>query len=229
MKKSKILLVEPDQQYNQKLSNYLEEKGVQVKVAASSMEAVNKAKNYKPHLILLEIGLPDLDGVETCFQLRENPNLKSTLIVFHTDRKEEYSQIAAYKSGADDFMIKPVSPRLIYYKVQALLKRHPDFQRHPKDDYKIAGEFKIDRAKFELWKGEQKIILAKKEFEILSLLATEPGKVFSRGEIFQKVWGEKSTFTNQKIDVHICKLRAKTNSHLIRTIKGLGYKLETEN
>jgi two-component system alkaline phosphatase synthesis response regulator PhoP len=185
------------------------------------------AKKIKPHLILLDIMMPELDGVEVCRELRSNPDFKNTIIAFLTARSEDYSQIVGFEVGGDDYITKPIRPRVLTSRISALLRRYSSAQgdSYDKDIIKIA-DLNIDKTRVLVYKGEEEIVLAKKEFELLYLLASKPGKVFTREEIFKVVWGNDVIVGNRTIDVHIRKIREKVGEDYIKTIKGIGYKFE---
>jgi len=206
----------------------------QVYTANDGLEGIKIAKKELPHLIVLDVMMPELDGVETCHRLRTDPELDDCLITFLTARSEEYSHIAGLEAGADDYFQKPVRPRLLVSKVKALLRRSKKINEKENSSNHILeiGSLHIDRERFQVFKhmddAEQKteIELAKKEFEILWLMAQKPGRVFSRNEIFRKIWGLEVIVGNRTIDVHVSKLRDKVGNNIIKTVKGVGYKLE---
>ena len=219
----KILIVDDEEDILQFLSYNLEKEGYIVIVATNGADALKVAKKEKPDLIVLDIMMPVMDGIETCKELREMPETKNTLIVFLTARSEDYSQIAGLESGADDYITKPIRPRLFISRIKALLRRI-----HPLEDKLIIdlGDLKIDKEKHLVLKNNRLIELPRKEFMLLELLASKPGKVFSREFILEKVWGEDVIVGERTIDVHIRKIREKIGEEYIKTVKGLGYKLE---
>ncbi|HKK88386.1 MAG TPA: response regulator transcription factor, partial [Saprospiraceae bacterium] len=186
-------------------------------------EAYDLAQKHLPQLIILDIMMPEIDGVELCRIIRDDEKLKNSLILFLTARNEDYSQIAAFQAGADDYISKPVRINVLKFRVQALLKR---LNRTVEDEESIleVGEFRIDPSKIEVKKNGEPIELVKKEFQLLQLLASKPGKVFTREEIFNKVWDRDIIVGYRTIDVHIRKLREKIGKDHIKTIKGIGYK-----
>jgi len=222
----KILVVDDEPDILEFIQYNLKKEGFQVFTASNGVEAINIATNSNPHLILLDIMMPELDGVETCHRLRTMHEFDNTLIAFLTARHEEYSQIAGLEAGADDYIQKPIRPRLLVTRLKALLRRHQEISDNQTDQIILFKDFKIDKEKYELYSEEAKLDLARKEFEILWLLASKPGKVFSREEIYRNVWGSDVIVGNRTIDVHISKLREKVGSEHIRTVKGIGYKLE---
>lgn len=224
----KILLVddEPDilefMEYNLKKENYI------VFKASNGIDAIKLAKNERPDLIILDIMMPELDGIETCRALREMPEFKDTLIAFLTARNEEYSQIAGFDVGADDYISKPIKPRVLISRINALFKRYNPVigKTSEKSNVLHLGDLQIDREQYLVFRGSEKISLPKKEFELLVLLGTKPGKVFTREEIFERVWGNDVIVGDRTIDVHIRKLREKFGDELIRTVKGIGYRID---
>jgi two-component system alkaline phosphatase synthesis response regulator PhoP len=225
---NKILLVddEPDilefMEYNLKKENY------NVFKAVNGKDALLLAQKVHPDLIILDIMMPEMDGIETCRALRELPEFKSTLIAFLTARNEDYSQIAGFEVGADDYITKPIKPRVLVSRINALFRRLKVQGPDPSSGKNIiiAGDLQIDRERYIVSKGEVKIELPRKEFELLALLASKPGKVFTRDEILERVWGNEVIVGDRTIDVHIRKLREKLGEELIRTVKGIGYKFD---
>lgn len=223
----KILLVDDEPDILDFLKYNLLQEGYQVFTANNGLDGINVAKRESPHLIILDVMMPELDGVETCHRLRAIPELENTLITFLTARSEEYSQIAGLEAGADDYINKPIRPRLLISRVKALLRRLDQTSKDLESgDILNIGILKIDKEKYEVFKADSKIELAKKEFDILWLLSQKPGKVFGREEIYRKVWGSDVIVGNRTIDVHISKLRDKVGSEIIKTVKGIGYKIE---
>jgi two-component system alkaline phosphatase synthesis response regulator PhoP len=221
----RILLVddEPDilefVGYNLKRSEY------QVYTASNGREAISVAKELTPHLIILDVMMPEMDGIETCAELRKIPSLSDTIIIFLTARSEDYSQLAGFEAGADDYISKPIKPGLLTSKVKALLRRWAG-QEQEKENLIKAGNITIDKERYLIIKADQEVVLPKKEFELLTLLANKPNKVFSREEIFAKVWGNNVVVGDRTIDVHVRKLREKIGPECIKTIKGVGYKFD---
>jgi len=223
----KILLVDDEPDILEFLKYNLRQEDYQVFTAESGLDGIEIAKRESPQLIVLDVMMPGLDGVETCHRLKAIPELKNTLITFLTARNEEYSQIAGLGAGADDYIQKPIRPRLLVSRVKALLRRH-QARNESKNSGEIlnVGILKIDKERFEVFKSDEKIELAKKEFDILWLLAQKPGKVFTSEEIYRKIWGSDVIVGNRTIDVHISKLRDKIGNEIIKTVKGIGYKLD---
>lgn len=203
----------------------LHKEGYQVMTAKDGKEALEKAISFKPELIILDIMMPEFDGVEVCRQLRAQPEFDDVLIAFLTARNEDYSQIAGLEVGGDDYITKPIRPRVLISRIKALLRRKFKSAGQPSNLVKI-GDLTINREEVLVYKNEIPITLARKEFELLYLLATKPGKVFTREEIFSNIWGSNVIVGNRTIDVHIRKIREKIGKGYIKTIKGIGYKLE---
>lgn len=222
----KILVVDDEPDIVEFIQYNLTKEGFQTSTATNGIEAIEIAEKVKPHLILLDIMMPQLDGVETCYRLRQNSAFSQTLIAFLTARNEEYSQIAGLEAGADDYIQKPIRPRLLITRLKALLRRHVALSEESQNNEISLGGLTIDKEKYEIFNGEKKLSLARKEFDIIWLLASKPGKVFSRDEIYRNVWESDVIVGNRTIDVHISKLREKVGNHYIKTVKGIGYKLE---
>ncbi|HMO38365.1 MAG TPA: response regulator transcription factor [Saprospiraceae bacterium] len=224
----KILIVDDELDILEFLEYNLVKEGYIVLTASDGEEGIKIAGREHPQLIILDIMMPKMDGVEVCRTLRSNPDFEKTLIVFLTAREEDYSQIAALDVGGDDYITKPIRPRVFVSRIKALLRRS-EREETPVADFsdiiKIA-DLEIDRERVTVRKNDVIIELAKKEFELLYLLVSKPGKVFSREEIFNKVWGSDVIVGNRTIDVHVRKLREKIGENYIRTIKGIGYKFE---
>ncbi len=220
----KILVIDTDEEILSATETALKQEGFSVITSNNSREAIKIAIEELPHLVLLDLLMPELDGIDICIELRNNPELENALIVFHTERNEDYSQIAAFNAGADDYIIKPVKIRVLTSRLKALLKRHSG---HPVeiDTTKLTG-LKIDRERYLIFLEGKEIVLPRKEFELLSLLSSSPRKVFTRKEISQLIWGYEIYAKNRTIDVHIRKLREKLGDKYIKTIKGVGYSLE---
>ncbi len=223
---NKILVVDDEADILEFLSYNLKREGYQVMVASDGKSAIDEAQKHLPNLILLDVMMPGMDGIETCEKIREIPALKNTIIAFLTARGEDYSQIAGFEAGGDDYITKPVKPKVLLSRIQALLKRvNWTGQAEDVDIRKIQkGDLLIDRDKYIVFKGKQELLLPKKEFELLLLLSSRPGKVFTRDEIFQTVWDDNVIVGDRTIDVHIRKLREKIGDDYIRTVKGVGYK-----
>lgn len=221
----KILVVDDEPDILDFLRYNLVKEGYNVVTASNGEEGVMMAQQEKPGLVILDIMMPKMDGVEVCRNLRSKPEFDKTLIIFLTAREEDYSQIAALDIGGDDYITKPIRPRVFISRIKALLRRSDRLEEETNEIITV-GELQIDTEKITVRKGEKVIELAKKEFELLNLLVSKPGKVFSREEIFNKVWGTDVIVGNRTIDVHIRKLREKIGDSFIKTIKGIGYKFE---
>ena len=225
----KVLIVDDEPDILEFLEYNLSRNGFDVIQASNGAEAVKMADEEIPDLILLDIMMPGMDGVETCYELRRNEKLKNSIIAFLTARNEEYSEIAGLEAGADDYIQKPIRPRLLLSRIKALMRRKDSGRSASVTSSVIDfGALKIDPRSFQITIDDEVITLAKKEFEVLMLLASQPGKVFTREEMFQKVWGYSVPIASRTIDVHISKLREKVGERSIKTLKGVGYKLEVE-
>ena len=220
----KILVVDDEEDILEFLSYNLRAEGYDVIVANNGILAIELAKQEQPSLIILDVQMPDMDGITTCEKIREIPSLKETVVTFLTARSEDYSQIAGFEAGADDYITKPIRPKVLVSRVKALLKR----RGITKDTNAIIelGDIVIDKEKHLTTYEGQQVIFAKKEFKLLKLLISKPGKVFTREEILEKVWGTDIIVGDRTIDVHIRKLREKLADHYIKTVKGVGYKFE---
>ncbi|MDA9069586.1 response regulator transcription factor [Algibacter sp.] len=217
----KILLVDDEPDILEIVGYNLSSEGYQVITAANGQEGVKKAKKELPHLIVLDLMMPEMDGIEACEIIRKNPDLKNTIITFLTARGEDYSQVAGFDAGADDYITKPIKPKVLVSKVKALLRR---FKEEDVEDTLKVGSLVINRDEYKVVSEGKEIILPRKEFELLSLLASKPGKVFKRDEILDTVWGSEVVVGSRTIDVHIRKLREKLGDNSFKTIKGVGYK-----
>jgi two-component system alkaline phosphatase synthesis response regulator PhoP len=222
--RTKILLVDDEPDILEFMSYNLNKEGFEVFTSTNGKDAIRIATLEKPSLIILDVMMPDLDGIETCRVIRETPELKEVLVAFLTARNEDYSQIAGFDAGADDYINKPIKPRVMVSRVKALLRRAGKLTGG--DEVMEVNGFTIDREKYLIVKDNLQINLPKKEFELIALLASKPGKVFTREDILKSVWGEDVVVGDRTIDVHIRKLREKLGDNYIRTIKGVGYKFE---
>ncbi len=221
-----ILLVDDEADILEFLGYNLAKEGYQIFKASTGLSAIELAKRHKPHLIILDIMMPGLDGIETCNQLRLIPELQNTLIIFLTARGEDYSQVAGFEAGADDYVMKPIKPKVLVSRIKALLKR---FSSIPEISSNLmTKEFFIDVDRYLVIKNDEEIVLARKEFEILQLLVSRPNKVFTREDIFNQVWGEDVIVGDRTIDVHIRRIREKVRTGHIKTIKSVGYKYDEE-
>ncbi len=221
----KILIVDDEPDILEFLRYNLRKEGYEVVTANDGKAALTVAEREKPHLIVLDIMMPELDGVETCRILRKNKTFEHTPIAFLTARDEDFSQITALDVGGDDYITKPIKPRVLISRINALLRRSSR-QSEEEQEAIHAHDLVIDKLKVLVFRGETAIELPKKEFEILWLLASKPGRVFTREEIFDKIWGSDVIVGNRTIDVHIRKLRERLGERYIKTMKGIGYKFE---
>lgn len=223
----KILLVDDEQDILDIVSYNLNAEGYQVFTASSGKSGVEKAKEVHPDLILLDVMMPEMDGIEACDRIRRMPELDGTIIAFLTARGEDYSQVAGFDAGADDYITKPVKPKVLISRLKALLRRRPV----PGDEVPSRmnlGDLVIDPERYHVELNGKVIELPRKEFELLSLLASKPGKVFPREEIMDRIWGTVVIVGGRTIDVHIRKLREKIGDDRIKTVKGVGYKFESK-
>lgn len=220
----KILIVDDEPDILEFIKYLLQREDYQVETAANGIEAIQKSKTFKPDLILMDVMMPIMDGIEACRQIKLQPDTKNIFIIFLTARSEEYSEIAGFEAGADDYINKPVKPRVLLSRIKAILKRgkNPDYEQITL----TVGDLIIDRSSYSISVEGKKMVLPKKEFDLLFLLATKPGKVFTREKILSEVWGDDVYVVDRTIDVHIRKIREKIGEKLISTIKGVGYKLE---
>lgn len=227
-----ILIVDDEQDILEFLSYNLKKEGFQVYTSNNSTKALQLANEIKPHLILLDIMMPEMDGIELCERIRESGSLRNSIVVFLTARTEDYSQIAGFEAGGDDYIAKPIKPKLLIIRLKALLKR---FQ--PNDvitttkssDTQITfGNIIIDTDRYTVFIDGEEVYLPKKEFVLLKLLASRQSKVFTRDEIFDHIWGEETIVGDRTLDVYVRKLREKLGENFIKTIKGVGYKIEVE-
>jgi two-component system alkaline phosphatase synthesis response regulator PhoP len=221
----KILIVDDEEDIRDLLLHLLKKEEYQVMACATGKEAIKKAAEFQPHLILLDVMMPEMDGIETCRELRKKHSTKETIIAFLTARNEDYSQIAGFESGADDYISKPIKPRVLVSRIQALLRRNENAGKMRKTPVAIGGLI-IDREKFLVFKNNEPIQLPRKEFELLDLLTSKPGNVFTRSNILFSIWGEDVVVGDRTIDVHIRKLREKLGDSCIKTVKGIGYKFD---
>ena len=221
----KILLVDDEPDILEFMEYNLKKEGYKVFLAKDGKEALEIAKKEKPQLIILDIMMPVMDGIETCRHLRDIPDLQNTIITFLTARNEEYSQIAGFDVGADDYISKPIKPRIMISRIKALLRRVNGNSTTANGGMEI-GNLRIDREKYLVFRGDEAITFPRKEFELLSLLTSKPGKVFTREDILARVWGSDIVVGDRTIDVHIRKIREKLGDETIKTIKGIGYKFD---
>jgi two-component system, OmpR family, alkaline phosphatase synthesis response regulator PhoP len=225
----KLLVVDDEQDIIEFISYNLKKEGYAVHTATNGKQAVKIARDIQPHLIILDVMMPEMDGVETCERLREIPSLDGSLIAFLTARAEDYSQIAGFDAGADDYITKPIKPKVLVSRIKALLKRYGNGLNEAAEDaddcYRV-GKLMINKEKHLVTIDDKPLEMPKKEFNLLILLTSRPSKVFTREEIFNKIWGDDIFVGDRTIDVYIRKLREKIGDTAIKTIKGVGYKFE---
>ena len=221
-KDTTILLVDDELDILEIIGYNLSAEGYNVLTAQNGVEAIKKAKKHKPELIILDVMMPQMDGIEACEKLRMIPELSETVITFLTARGEDYSQVAGFEAGADDYITKPIKPKVLTSKVKSLLRRFKT-QDDSQQILKL-GNITINREEYKIFVDTQEMVLPRKEFELLSLLASKPGKVFKREDILDRVWGNDVVVGGRTIDVHIRKLREKIGEQKFKTIKGVGYK-----
>ena len=218
----KILVVDDDPDIVEILRYNLSLGGYDVKSAFNGKEAIKKAKIFLPEIILLDVMMPEMDGIEACSLIKEIPSLVNTRIIFLSARSEDYTQLSAFDAGADDYISKPVKPKILLKKIESIFKRIN--KKNEEINVIDLGEIKIDRNSYLVYIKNQEIALPRKEFELFYLLASKPGKVFTRDEIMGKVWGSEVVVGDRTIDVHIRKLREKMGDLYFKTVKGIGYK-----
>lgn len=224
----KILLVDDEADILEFLSYNLKREGFQVFTAKNGKEGVEKARSILPHLIILDVMMPEMDGIEACAEIRQIDELKNSFVVFLTARGEDYSQIAGFDAGADDYITKPIRPKLFTSKINSILRRYHDkgASASSSDMVNAFNAFTIDKERYLILKDDSETTLPKKEFELLLLLTSKPNKVFTREEIFANVWGNQVVVGDRTIDVHVRKIREKIGVDCIKTVKGVGYKFE---
>ncbi|HQV77759.1 MAG TPA: response regulator transcription factor [Chitinophagales bacterium] len=220
----KILVVDDEPDILEFLSYNLEKEGFSVETAENGKQALEKAKKSQPDIVLLDVMMPEMDGIEACRTMREMPQFEHTIIAFLTARTEDYSQIAGFETGADDYISKPIKPRVLVSRLKALLRRYE--AKESKSSFLDVGNIQIDRERYLIIFNGTEMAVPRKEFELLYLLASKPGKVFKRDEILNEIWGRDIIVGDRTIDVHIRKLREKLGEDLIKTVKGIGYKFE---
>ncbi|MGA0986561.1 MAG: response regulator transcription factor [Flavobacteriaceae bacterium] len=219
----RILLVDDEQDILEIVGYNLSLEGYQVFTAKNVIEAVSNAKKKQPHLVILDVMMPEMDGIEACEIMRNTPGLENTIITFLTARGEDYSQLAGFEAGADDYIQKPIKPKVLVSKVKALLRRSKEQQSADSDIHKV-GNLVINREEYKVINNGKEMVLPRKEFELLALLTSKPDKVFKREVILEKVWGNEVVVGGRTIDVHIRKLREKIGDDHFKTVKGVGYK-----
>lgn len=222
---TKILIVDDETDILDFLSYNLKKEGFEVFTALNGKKGLEVASQVRPQLIILDIMMPEMDGIETCKKLRENRDYDDAIIAFLTARDEDLAQIKALDVGGDDYITKPIKPQVLISRVKALLRRNKA-ENAENQSFMTVGDLRIDRQKVHILRGDETIELPKKEFELLCLLASKPGKVFTREEIYHKIWGNDVIVGDRTIDVHIRKLREKLGDEYIKTLKGIGYKFD---
>jgi len=220
----KILLVDDEPDILEIVGYNLKNEGYNVFTAKNGVEAFETAKKITPHLIILDIMMPEMDGIEACEKIRSTKGLENVLITFFTARGEDYSQVAGFDVGADDYITKPIKPKVLISKIKALLRRIKVNENSTVSETVVIGDIIIDREEYIVIKEGKKLSLPRKEFELFSLLASKPGKVFKRDDILDRVWGNEVVVGGRTIDVHIRKLREKIGNTYFKTVKGVGYK-----
>ena len=223
----KILLVDDDIDIVEFMSYNLKKEGYIIETAYNGIEAVKKAQIFTPDLIIMDIMMPEMDGIEACEEIRNIETTKDTIVTFLTARNEDYSQIAGFNAGADDYITKPIKPKVLSLKIKSLLRRKRNTSEIQTDDNPSRIETAniiIDKEKYIIFKDKKEFILPRKQFELLELLASKPDNVFTREEIFSRIWGDDTFVSDRTIDVHIRKIRTKLGDSIIRTVKGVGYK-----
>ncbi len=225
MSKHTILLVDDDPDIREFISFNLAKEGFKVETAKNGLEGVEMCKKYKPDLVLMDVMMPGMDGMEACEAIRATHEISHTLIAFLSARGEDYSQVAGFESGGDDYITKPIRPKVLVSRIKALLRRNAKLEAGESSVIE-RGTLRIDLEKYQVYQGDAILDMPRKEFELLRLLASKPGKVFSRDTIMDRVWGTEVVVGGRTIDVHIRKIREKIGDDRIKTIKGVGYKFE---
>ena len=222
----RILLVDDEPDILEIVGYNLKKEDYEVVTASNGRDAIELAQSFRPHLILLDVMMPGIDGIETCEKIRALPEVGNTLIAFLTARGEDYSQVAGFEAGADDYISKPIKPKILVSRIKALLRRIREEKGRPITGIMEFPGLEINIEKYQVRYNDQKLSMPRKEFEMLSLLASKPGKVFTRDEILESVWGKDVIVGDRTIDVHVRKIREKIGEKYIHTIKGVGYKFE---
>lgn len=221
-----MLIVDDEADIVEILKYNLKKEGYDIRTASNGLEAVQMARLFFPQLILMDIMMPHMDGVEASRLIKENPDTAQAYIIFLTARAEEYSEVAAFDVGADDYIVKPIKPRALLSRISAIFRR--ESKKVQQDDQIVVGDLTIDRQSYTVTQGEEALNLPKKEFELLYFLAQHPEKVFSRDELLQNIWGTDVYVLARTVDVHVRKVREKIGEGYIQTVKGVGYKLSTK-
>lgn len=224
---NRVLLVDDERDILEFLSYNLKKEGFEVATCTDGQMALDMLDEFQPNLIVLDVMMPGMDGIETCENIRSHSKYDHILITFLTARAEDYSQVAGLEAGADDYINKPIKPKVLVSRVKALLRRKGAVASVEEQDSSISiADLRIDRERYQVTLDEEPLSLPRKEFEILYLLASKPGKVFNREEIFEKIWGDDVVVGGRTIDVHVRKLREKLGRNYIETVKGVGYKFK---
>ena len=219
---TKILLVDDEPDIIEIIKFNLEKKGYQIYTASDGLEAIKISEKIVPHLIIMDVMMPNMDGIEACEQLRKDNKFSDTIIMFLSARGEDFSYVAAFEAGADDYVTKPIKPKVLVSKVKALLRRFKE--DHKKENVLDFGDLIIDKEEYKIIKQEKEIFLPRKEFELIYLLASKMNKVCKREEIMENIWGSEVVVGDRTIDVHVRKLREKIGNNYLKTVKGIGYK-----
>ena len=222
----RILLVDDEPDVLEFLGYNLKKEGYEIHKATNGKDAIKLAREILPHLIILDVMMPEMDGIETCHEIKNIDKLTNSIIIFLTARGEDYSQIAGFDAGADDYVTKPIKPKVLTSRIAALLRRYKEEEEKAVQEKVTLKDFIIDKERFLVIKDGREIALPKKEFELLLVLTSKPNKVFSREEIFSKVWGNNVIVGDRTIDVHVRKIREKIGIKNIKTVKGVGYKFD---
>lgn len=223
--KPKVLIVDDDESITELLQYNLQIQQYDIEIAHNGTEAIEKAKGFLPNIILMDIMMPGIDGVMTCKMMREISALKKTYIIFLTARAEEYSEVAAFEAGADDYVVKPVKPKALLSRIASFLSQEKKTTVITKSNTIQLLDLVIDKESYSLYKGNQRIDLVRKEFELLYFFCQHPNKIFNRDELLRKVWGSDVCVVSRTVDVHIRKIREKIGDQYISTVKGIGYKM----
>jgi two-component system, OmpR family, alkaline phosphatase synthesis response regulator PhoP len=227
-KKNKILVVDDEPDILEILLYNLDKLGFEIRTASDGKEAVDVAKSFQPQVVIMDIMMPVMDGIEAVRQIREIPKMKEAFIIFLTARSEEYSEIAAFEAGGNDYIVKPIKPRALMSRIDSYFKRDSAAVNNKKTSIITIKDLSIDKDSYTVYKDSQKISMARKEFELLYLFCQNPNKIFNRDELLKRVWGADVYVVSRTVDVHIRKIREKIGMEYINTVKGIGYKLETD-
>jgi two-component system alkaline phosphatase synthesis response regulator PhoP len=226
-KRNRVLVVDDEQDILEMLEYNLAKEGYEVQTALNGKDAIDVAKKFLPQLILMDIMMPKMDGIEACRQIRQIPKLKESFIIFLTARSEEYSEVAAFEGGASDFITKPIKPRALMSRISAFFRR--DSSDNKEESVIKIKDLTIDRTSYTVFKGENRVVLPKKEFELLYFLSKNPNVVYNRDDLLTNIWGSGVFVVPRTVDVHIRKVREKIGEDYIVTVKGIGYKFENND